>query len=76
MEREYRIRNNVRRVRVQQGITQQELASSAGVTRQTIGLIEVERYNPTVALAFRIARALQTPIENLFWMEEDDGRGS
>lgn len=76
MKPEYRIRNNVRRVRVQQGITQQELASSAGITRQTIGLIEVERYNPTLALAFRIARALHTPIESLFWMEDEDGRGA
>lgn len=72
MERGFRIRNSVRVIRVRQGITQQQLADAAGVTRQTIGLIEVERYNPTLALAFRLARELHARVDELFTLEEDD----
>lgn len=70
MERSFTIRNHVRKVRVQRGLTQQALADAIGVTRQTIGLIEVERYNPTLALAFRMARILEVRVDELFSLEE------
>jgi putative transcriptional regulator len=61
------IRNHVRRLRFEQGeVTQEELAQRAGVTRQTIIALEAGRYNPSLLLAFRIARALNTPLERVF----------
>lgn len=65
-----RFRNRVRLARVECGYTQQELADLAGVTRQTIGLIEAEQYNPTISLCLRIAHTLHKSLNELFWMEE------
>lgn len=65
-----RVRNRVKLARVERGYTQQELADLIGVTRQTIGLIEAERYNPTIALCLRLAQALGKPLSDLFWTEE------
>jgi len=66
---ELRVRNRVRLARVERGYTQQELANLIGVTRQTIGLIEAERYNPTIILCLRLARALDKSLDDLFWEE-------
>jgi len=60
----------VREAREETGLTQAELARSCGVTRQTIGLIEAGRYNPTVRLALLIARTVGKHIDQLFWLEE------
>jgi putative transcriptional regulator len=65
-----RVRNRVKLARVERGYTQQQLADLIGVTRQTIGLIEAERYNPTIILCLRLAQALQKSLTDLFWMEE------
>ena len=43
-----------------------------GVTRQTIGLIEKEKYNPTIALCLKMAQVLNKSIAQLFWLEEDE----
>ncbi len=67
---ELRVRNRVKLARVERGYTQQELAEQVGVTRQTIGLIEAERYNPTIILCLRLAQALDKSLTDLFWMEE------
>lgn len=56
--------------RVECGFTQQELADRIGVTRQTIGLIESEQYNPTIILCLRLAQTLEKPLTDLFWAEE------
>ena len=56
--------------RVQRGLTQQELADQIGVTRQTIGLIEQGRFNPSLALCVQIAKALGKTLDGLFWEEE------
>ncbi len=53
------------------GITQQELALAAGVTRQTIGGIEGGLYSPSAAVALRLAKALGCRVEDLFWLESD-----
>lgn len=58
--------------RVAQGLTQQELAEKIGVTRQTIGLIEQGRFNPSLALCVQIARALHKTLDELFWEEENE----
>ncbi|QGU00334.1 Transcriptional regulator, Xre family [Candidatus Syntrophocurvum alkaliphilum] len=65
------IKNNVRLSRVEKKLTQEELAEKVGVTRQTIGLIEKEKYNPTIALVLKLIQVLDKPLEQLFWLEED-----
>lgn len=56
--------------RVQRGWTQQELADKVNVTRQTIGLIEQGRFNPSLALCIQLAKALEKTLDQLFWEEE------
>lgn len=53
--------------RVEKGLSQEELASRVEATRQTIGLIEKGRYNPSINLCVRIARALDKTLNDLFW---------
>jgi putative transcriptional regulator len=53
--------------RVEKGLSQQELADLVGATRQTIGLIEKGKYNPTIGLCKRIAKALNRTLNDLFW---------
>ncbi|HOT61815.1 MAG TPA: helix-turn-helix transcriptional regulator [Treponemataceae bacterium] len=67
------MRNTIRRHRFDANeMTQQELADKAGVTRQAILSIESGKYNPSLELAFRIARAFGARIEDVFsWDEED-----
>ena len=57
----------LRLARVERGLSQEELAEKAGVTRQTIGLIENGKYNPTLSLCIKIARALGRTLDELFW---------
>jgi putative transcriptional regulator len=65
------IRNRVRRLRFDHGeMTQQELAEMVGCTRQTILALEQEKYVPSLALAFRIARAFGLGVEDVFEYEE------
>ncbi len=65
-----RITNRIRRLRFEHGeMTQQDLASRAGCTRQTIILLEQGKYVPSLALAFRIARVFETTVEDVFEME-------
>ena len=70
MKAELRVRNRLKLARVERGYTQQELANLIGVTRQTIGLIEAEHYNPTIILCLRLAQALHKSLTDLFWAEE------
>ena len=65
-----RVRNRLKLARVECGYTQQELADLIGVTRQTIGLIEAEQYNPTIILCLRLAQALHKSLTDIFWAEE------
>jgi putative transcriptional regulator len=51
-------------------MTQQQLADKIGVTRQTIVAIEKGNYSPSLELAFRIAKAFDTTIEEVFFIEE------
>lgn len=57
--------------RIERGLTQQELAEQIGVTRQTIGLIEQNRFNPSLALCIDICRALGKSLNDLFWEEDN-----
>ena len=55
--------------RVQKGLSQQELADLCELTRQTIGLIEKGKYNPTLNLCIKIANTLNLTLNDLFWDE-------
>jgi len=66
-----RVTNSIRRLRFDAGeMTQKDLAERTGVTRQTINAIEAAKYAPTLELAFRIARAFDKPLEEVFHWEE------
>ncbi|WEK54444.1 MAG: helix-turn-helix transcriptional regulator [Candidatus Cohnella colombiensis] len=65
------IGNHVRRLRFNHNeMTQQQLADLAGVTRQTIVSIEKGNYSPSLELAFRIARAFNIPLEEVFFWDD------
>ena len=67
MTRPTRVTNRIRALRFQNGeMTQAALAEQVGVTRQTIIAIEQGRYSPSLEAAFRIARALDAPLEEVF----------
>ncbi|QHT59005.1 helix-turn-helix transcriptional regulator [Paenibacillus lycopersici] len=63
--------NRLEAIRTQRKIKQEELAKALGVTRQTIGSLENGRYNPSILLAFKIARYFNMSIEEIFIYEED-----
>lgn len=58
--------------RVELDLTQGQLAEAVGVTRQTIGLIEAGKYNPSLSLCQSICRCLGKTLDQLFWEEEDE----
>ena len=62
------MQNNVKERRRARGLRQEDLARALGVTRQTINAIENDRYDPTLALAMKLARLLETPLEQLFFL--------
>ncbi len=59
----------MRDARIACGLSQQELAALVGATRQTIGLIEAGRYNPSLKLCTAICKALDKTLNDLFWKE-------
>ena len=64
------IDNRVKEYRVARGLTQEELAAEAGVSRQSVISIERGRYVPSLPLALRLARIFACPVEELFRLEE------
>ena len=67
------MKNRLEELRLQNGWTQQELADRVEVSRQTIISLENGRYNPSILLAFRLARVFNSSIESLFiYAEEED----
>ena len=62
--------NNLRVLRAMKRITQEELALSLGVTRQTIHAIENGKYNPSLELAFKVAKYFAKTIEEVFFYKE------
>ncbi|WOO39088.1 helix-turn-helix transcriptional regulator [Anaerocolumna sp. AGMB13020] len=65
------MRNRLEEIRKKQGIKQEELAEALEVSRQTIGSLENGRYNPSILLAFKIARYFSMTIEDIFIYEEE-----
>lgn len=66
------MKNYLEKIRKQRGIKQEELATILEVSRQTIGSIENGRYNPSIKLAFKIARYFNISIEEIFIYEEEE----
>ena len=76
MSPQHEIQNQVRRHRLQlDGMTQQQLADRAGVTRQTILSIERGRYNPSVGLALLLAEIFGVSVETLFEIDRREHHG-
>lgn len=65
------MKNRLEELRNKSGITQEILADRLEVSRQTIGSLESGRYNPSILLAFKLARFFDVTIEELFLYEED-----
>jgi putative transcriptional regulator len=69
------VRNTIRTLRFHNGeMTQQQLADSVGLTRQTIIAIEQRRYSPSLEAAFKIARVFRVPLEQVFQYEDQPPR--
>jgi len=66
------VKNRLEEIRKQRGIKQEELANALEVSRQTIGSLENGRYNPSITLAFKIARYFDMAIEEVFIYEEEE----
>lgn len=71
IKRGVNVKNKLEEIRKQRGIKQEELANALEVSRQTIGSLENGRYNPSIILAFKIARYFGMSIEEIFIYEEE-----
>jgi len=70
MKPESELRNNLKQIRIRLGLSQQDLAKVAGVSRQTISGVESGQYAPSATIALRLAKVLGCQVEDLFWLEE------
>ena len=66
------MKNRIEEIRKEQGIRQEDFAKALGVSRQTISSLERGRYNPSIFLAFKIARYFGLTIEEVFIFEEGE----
>lgn len=64
--------NRIKELRKARGYRQEDLAAALGVSRQTIIAVENNKYNPTLALAMKLARHLHTSVEELFQLEDSE----
>jgi putative transcriptional regulator len=62
--------NRLREMRERTGLTQEELAAQVGVSRQTIISLEKGKYNPSITLAYSLAKVFSMSIEDLFLLDE------
>ena len=65
------MKNRIEQIRIERGILQAELAKQMGVSRQTISSLENGRYNPSIMLAYKIAKYFDMTIEEVFIFEEE-----
>lgn len=66
--------NRIKELRARYGITQSELAQKTGVRRETIVFLEKGKYNPSLQLAYNIAKVFELQIEDVFLFEDDIGK--
>jgi putative molybdopterin biosynthesis protein len=71
MKQDHDLCNNLKQIRLRLGMSQQDLATIAGVSRQTIGGVESGQYAPSATVVLRLAKALGCQVEDLFWLEQD-----
>lgn len=69
------MKNRIEEIRKVRGIRQEEFAKTLGVSRQTISSLETGRYNPSIFLAYKIARYFGMTIEEVFIFEDEDLNG-
>ena len=72
MFRRYLLKNRIEEIRKERGIRQEEFAKSMDVSRQTISSLENGRYNPSIFLAYKIAKFFNMTIEEVFIFEEEE----
>ena len=65
------INNRLKLARVEKDLTQEQLADLVGVTRQTIGLIEAGKYNPSLKLCLAMSKVLDKGLDQLFWIGDE-----
>jgi len=63
------MKNEIKKLRKQAGLRQEDLAFKLGVSRQTIIAIENDKYNPTLELAMKLARQLGRSVDDIFFLE-------
>ena len=68
------MRNEIRALRGERGLSQQQLAQAMEVSRQTINSIETERYTPSLPLALALARFFERPVEEIFDGDDSSNR--
>ena len=68
------MKNRIEEIRRERGIRQEEFARLMGVSRQTISSLETGRYNPSIYLAYRIAKYFGMTIEDVFIFEEEESQ--
>jgi len=66
------MRNKIKELRKEAGFRQEDMATNLGVSRQTIIAIENNKYDPTLSLAFKLAKLLGTTVDELFNSDEKD----
>ena len=66
------MKNRIEEIRKERGIRQEDFAKEMGVSRQTISSLENGRYNPSIMLAYKIARFFDMTIEEVFIFDEED----
>ena len=64
-----RLYNRLKEIRTERGLTQAQLAELVGVTRKTVNTVENGVFSPSALLAIKLARELNVPVEQLFWIE-------
>ena len=64
-----KMKNNIKELRKARGLRQEDVAALLGVSRQTVNAVENDKYGPTLALGMKLARLLETPVEELFTLE-------
>jgi putative transcriptional regulator len=72
-----KVRNRVKMARIEKGnLTQIELAKKVGITRQTLNLIEAQKYNPSLKVCLLLSKYLEKSLDELFWLEENNEKRS
>ncbi|KGK99767.1 XRE family transcriptional regulator [Methanococcoides methylutens] len=66
------MKTRIKELRARYDLTQQELADIVGVRRETISFLEKGKYNPSLKLAYKVSRELETTIDELFIFEDED----